>query len=109
LHEALLQSEKDQVFIIANFNQVFFSGTLGGGHFAPIGAYDAEKKRVLIMDPDREFFEPYWVSEQLLLKSMATRDDETQVYRGYMIIKYDLDGANKGAATTKEGTALLKQ
>jgi len=44
-----MQSERGQVLIIANFDQKFFSGTQSGGHFAPIGAYDAERKRVLLM------------------------------------------------------------
>ncbi len=88
LHNALVESEKTgQTFIIVNFNQQFISGTESVGHFAPIGAYDSQSKRVLIMDPDRELFEPYWMPEKLLLESMATQDDTTKVYRGYLLVK----------------------
>lgn len=87
LHKVLVQSEKGQALIIANFDQKFFSGIFSGGHFAPVGAYDAEKKRVLLMDPDREFFEPYWVPEALFLKSMVSKDDETGKFRGYLIVR----------------------
>ena len=88
LHKALLDMEKNgQLFIIANFNQKFISGTMSVGHFAPLGAYDSKTKRVLIMDPDRILFEPYWVPEKLFLESMATIDGDAHKSRGYLLIK----------------------
>jgi hypothetical protein len=85
LHNALLEGERTGLtFIIANFDQKYFTGTDSVGHFAPIGAYDAEKKRVLVMDPDRAWVEPYWVPEQLLLASMNTLDNDSKQYRGYL-------------------------
>ena len=39
------------------------------------------------MDPDREFFEPYWVPEDRLLNSMATEDSDAQQNRGFVIIQ----------------------
>ncbi|KTC86597.1 phytochelatin synthase family protein [Legionella brunensis] len=87
LHEALLNSEKDgQSFIIANFDQKFFTGDVSVGHFAPVGAYDAKNKRVLIMDPDRTLYEPYWVPEEIFLKAMATSDTDAQKHRGYLVV-----------------------
>lgn len=87
-HQALLEGEKTgHTFVIINFDQKFISGTEGGGHFAPVGAYDANTKRVLIMDPDRELFEPYWVPEQRLLKSMETEDSDARKNRGFIIVK----------------------
>lgn len=89
LHNYLLDSEtRGNSFIIVNFDQKFFSTLMKGGHFSPVGAYDAQKKRVLLMDPDREVFEPYWVPEALLLKGMASRDDETRQFRGYLVITF---------------------
>lgn len=88
LHQALVQNEKTgKTFMMANFNQKFFTGSVSIGHFAPIGAYDSQTKQVLIMDPDRRFYEPYWVSEKLFLESMATVDDEAGNYRGYLLVK----------------------
>ena len=86
-HQALVKAEKTgKTFIIVNFDQKFISGTESVGHFAPIGAYDVKTKRVLIMDPDRELFEPYWMPEQRLLQSMATEDSSTQQNRGFVIV-----------------------
>jgi len=88
LHKALLDMENSgQSFIIANFNQKFISGTMSVGHFAPLGAYDSKTKRVLIMDPDRILFEPYWVPEKRFLESMATMDEDAHKSRGYLLIK----------------------
>lgn len=87
-HQALLEGEKTgRTFIIVNFNQKFISGTESVGHFAPVGAYDVNTKRVLIMDPDRELFEPYWVPEHRLLNSMETEDSDTRKSRGFVIVK----------------------
>ncbi|MGZ3697615.1 MAG: phytochelatin synthase family protein, partial [Bdellovibrionota bacterium] len=88
LHQALLENEKSSDdFIIANFSQGIYTGDTGGGHISPVGAYDASKKRVLVMDVDREWYEPYWVSEETFLKGMATKDPETARTRGYVWIR----------------------
>lgn len=87
-HQALIAAETTgRISIIINFEQQFISGTEKVGHFAPVGAYDITTKRLLIMDPDREFFEPYWVSEHQILNSMATEDSETHRNRGFIIVK----------------------
>ncbi len=86
-HQALLDGEKTgRTFIIVNFDQKFISGTESVGHFAPVGAYDVNTKRVLIMDPDREFFEPYWIPERRLLNSMATEDSDVHKNRGFVVV-----------------------
>jgi hypothetical protein len=87
LHDALISSEKKGGgYIIANFIQGSFTGDANIGHIAPIGAYDSENKKVLILDPDREWYEPYWVSEATLLKGMATPDLQSMKNRGYVLI-----------------------
>lgn len=86
-HQALLEGEKTgRTFIIVNFDQKFISGTESVGHFSPVGAYDVNTKRVLVMDPDREFFEPYWISEHRLLKAMETKDSDAHKNRGFVIV-----------------------
>lgn len=87
LHDTLLANEKSgNTFMVVNFNQKFFTGAMSVGHFSPVAGYDSDTKRVLIMDPDREFYEPYWVPEQLLLKSMATVDSDAGTSRGYLLV-----------------------
>lgn len=86
-HQALLEGEKTgRTFIIVNFDQKFISGTESVGHFAPVGAYDVTTQRVLIMDPDRELFEPYWVPEHQLVKSMETDDTDAHKSRGFIVV-----------------------
>lgn len=75
-------------FILANFNQKEFTDDAEVGHFAAVGAYDAAKKRVLILDPDREYYEPYWVSLETFAKGMATKDSSAQNFRGYIFVSF---------------------
>ena len=85
LHEILVKNEaSDQNFIVANFLQSEFTGDPEGavGHIAPVAAYDAQKKSVLVMDPDREYYEPYWVSEATFIKGLNTLDKESSKTRG---------------------------
>jgi len=90
LHDKLVENEKSsRNFIIANFIQGILTGDAMIGHFAAIGAYDAQSKRVLIMDPDREWYEPYWVSEETLLKAMSKSDKAAPNGRGYLFIQLD--------------------
>jgi hypothetical protein len=88
LHEALVENEKSaNDFIIANFIQGAYTGDADAGHIAPVGAYDAVTKRVLIMDPDREWYEPYWVSEETFLEGMSTSDRASGMTRGFVWVK----------------------
>ena len=87
LHEALLQNEKSaNDFILVDFNESAFVGEVDVDHVAAVGAYDAEKRRALIFDTDRQWYEPYWVSEDELLNGMATADP-SGMSRGYIWIK----------------------
>ncbi len=89
LHQALVENEKSaRDFILINFNQQVYTGDADVGHIAPIGAYDAKNRKVLVFDPDRKWYEPYWVSEETLLRGMATKDSATQRNRGYVWIKF---------------------
>jgi hypothetical protein len=88
LHELLVQNEKSsRDFILANFIQSAYTGDADEGHISPVGAYDGKTKRVLIMDVDREWYEPYWVSEETFAQGMATKDKEAGQTRGYLYIK----------------------
>jgi len=75
--------------VIANFLQSKLTGDPQGavGHMAPLAAYDAAKGRVLVFDPDRRWYEPYWVSADTLLEAMATRDKTADKNRGYLWVR----------------------
>ena len=89
LRQELTANEKsDRDFIIANFLQGQFTGDPDGtGHVSPVGAYDAQKHRVLVLDVDREYYEPYWVTEEIFLAGMNTSDDGAKKFRGYLLIR----------------------
>jgi hypothetical protein len=52
------------------YNQGVVTGDWDGPHISPIGAYDARRRRVLIMDVDRQWYVPYWTSDERLLEAM---------------------------------------
>ncbi|MDR3606297.1 MAG: phytochelatin synthase family protein [Oligoflexia bacterium] len=88
LHEALVENEKSaHDFILINFNQGVYTGDAQIGHIAPIGAYDEKNRRALVLDPDRRWYAPYWVSEKTLLAGMATRDQQSSKNRGWVYIR----------------------
>jgi hypothetical protein len=89
LRRVLAENEKsDADFVVANVLQGTLTGDPeGGGHIAPIGAYDAKADRVLVLDPDRQWYEPYWVKTETLLAAMSTRDSESSRSRGYVRVK----------------------
>jgi hypothetical protein len=92
LKQALTHSEKTgKSIIIANFTQSIFIKHPSSeiGHFALIGAYDEERERVLLLDPDRSTTEPYWVDFSLLCEGMATIDNDSGRSRGFIWITVD--------------------
>jgi hypothetical protein len=83
------QSSGDLVLV--NYLQSTVTGDPEGavGHIAPVGAYDATKRRVLLFDPDRQWYEPYWTPDETLLQAMTTPDPVTGQLRGlvHIIVK----------------------
>lgn len=79
-------SSKD--LILANFLQSELTGDPEGKvwHVAPVAAYDARSGSVLILDPDREYYEPYWVPMTTFLKGLETRDSDAGRNRGILWI-----------------------
>jgi len=73
-------------WLLLNFHAAAYVGVGDYGHIAPVGAYDADARRVLVMDPDRSWYEPYWVSDEAALRGMATRDSVTGESRGYLYV-----------------------
>jgi len=87
LRRALAENEANpNNWIIVNFNQKALTDDAEVGHLAPVGAYDSTADRVLIFDPDREWYEPYWVKTEDLALGMNTLDSEQKRFRGYLIL-----------------------
>jgi Phytochelatin synthase len=60
----------DRDLILVYFNQGVLTGDWDGPHISPIGAYDEAARQALIMDVDREWYVPYWSSDEKLLAAM---------------------------------------
>lgn len=82
----IVQALESHHYLIASFDQQAFTDDMEAGHFAPVAAYDKKNNRVLILDPDREYFEPYWISFETFMKGMATADSERKKPRGLLVI-----------------------
>jgi hypothetical protein len=75
LRRILIDNEQsDDDIILVALDQGTLTGDDGGGHIAPLGAYDAATRRVLVMDPDRSWYVPYWTSDVKLLDAMLKPD-----------------------------------
>lgn len=89
--DRLMQNEKtvDDLMIV-NFLQSELTGDPEGvvGHIAAVAAYDTEKKQVLVLDPDRQWYEPYWVADTALLRGMNTLDGRSKKFRGYLYVQF---------------------
>lgn len=60
-------------FMIAHFTQGEYFGEWYGGHISPVGAYDRQNERVLILDVDPDCPAPYWVSFDRFFEGLIGR------------------------------------
>lgn len=74
-------------FVIAHYYMAAVIGSGDYGHFSPVGAYDAARDRVLILDVYRVELEPYWVPAARLLEGMATISRADGEPRGYLTVR----------------------
>jgi hypothetical protein len=74
-------------YVIANYYMATVIGDGDYGHFSPIGAYDATRDRVLILDVYRVELEPHWVPVERLFAGMATVSRADGEPRGYLAIR----------------------
>ena len=78
------------MLMAVNVNQSVITGNKRDdyGHWAPIAAYDGLKDRVLILDPYRRQFEPYWISVDKLYDAMSTFPKGSSTSRGYVVATF---------------------
>jgi hypothetical protein len=67
-----------------NFDAAPVYGIADYGHFSPAAAYDAGRDRLLVLDVDRGWYEPYWVPVDVMLNAMATLSRKDTTPRGYL-------------------------
>jgi hypothetical protein len=72
LKRILLENEaSDRDIVLIYFDQGVLTADWDGPHISPLAAYDADRERVLIMDVDRQWYIPYWSSDEALLAAMV--------------------------------------
>ncbi len=75
LRRILEENERSgEDIILLVYDQGTLTGDAGAGHIAPLGAYDAARRRVLVMDVDRQWYVPYWSGDGKLLEAMLKPD-----------------------------------
>ncbi|SOB91908.1 phytochelatin synthase [Rhodobacter sp. JA431] len=60
------------------FNQGVVTGDWDGPHVSLVGAYDASRDRVLILEVDQEWYVPYWTPVPVLLTAITRPAPEDQ-------------------------------
>lgn len=86
---ALRAGEADPADVmLLHFTQDLVTGAPGGpfAHISPVGAYDAGTGRVLVLDTDRRWYEPYWAADEQLLRALV---NATPKYGrgGYVVVR----------------------
>lgn len=64
--------------LMVYFNQGVVTGDWDGPHVSLIGAYDAARDRVLILEVDQDWYIPYWTPTEVLLRAMERPAPEDQ-------------------------------
>jgi hypothetical protein len=79
-------SQEDH-FVIVNYLREAL-GQEKGGHISPLGAYDAETDRFLILDVSRYKYPPVWVTAPELFAALNTTDAANQNRtRGFVLVR----------------------
>ena len=74
------------VFLIVNYDRASL-GQEGGGHISPIGAYDTQTDRVLVLDVAAHRYPYTWVQTAKLWSAMNTTDPDAGQTRGYLLVQ----------------------
>lgn len=89
VRKLLIDNEaSDRNFLIALYKQSEFTGDPEGavGVYAPVGAYDATRDAVLILETDRKWYEPYWVSLDTFVKALSELRDAKGTPAGGLVL-----------------------
>ena len=77
----------DDHHVVVNYSRAALDQA-GGGHISPLGAYDAESDRFLILDVSRYKAPPVWVRTDALFAAMAAPVNLQQTTtRGFLLVR----------------------
>ena len=83
---AIAQLYDSDHFILVNYLRKAI-GQEAGGHISPLGAYDEDTDRFLILDVTRYKYPPVWVEAAALFSAMNTIDSDNEgKTRGYVSV-----------------------
>ncbi len=84
---AITALDDPQTFVLVNYLRAGI-GQERGGHISPLGAYDADSDRFLILDVSRYKYPPVWVEAASLYAAMDTPDaDNGDRTRGFVLVR----------------------
>lgn len=72
-------------FLVINFSRKSLE-QVGNGHFSPIGAYNEQANKFLVLDVALFKYPAFWVDAKLLWKALNTEDSVSKKNRGFVII-----------------------
>ena len=99
IHQDLEELENEScvtTLLALNFDdRCFINSHIEMGHISPVGGYDTEARLVLILDVDRDWTGPYWLTEETMLNGLNTIDKDentsTSTHRGYIRLRVKSD------------------
>lgn len=71
--------------LVINFSRQSL-GQAGNGHFSPIGAYNEQANKFLVLDVALFKYPAFWVDGKALWESLATVDSVSKKNRGFVIV-----------------------
>lgn len=74
-----------QTFVVVNYDRAVLAQD-GAGHISPLGAYESETDRVLILDVAAHKYPYTWVPVAKLWNAMSTLDAVSGQTRGYLLV-----------------------
>ena len=76
----------DGDYMIVNYSLMYLAGLgEGGGHCAPVAAYDAQEDLVLLLDP-RGQYHWAWLPLASVYEAMNTTDNVSAAHRGWVMV-----------------------
>jgi hypothetical protein len=82
---AIAQIDGRGTYVVVNYLRSAL-GQKTYGHISPLGAYDADTDRFLILDVTRYKYPPVWVTAADLYGAMNTSDGDTGKTRGFVLV-----------------------
>ncbi len=96
LKKLLIKNEhSSKNYILAHYSQGEFTNSRFEGHISPVGAYDIASRRVLILDVDKNWYEPYWVRFNVFFAGLVGKrkklgPDRGSLGGGYVFVDLNL-------------------